>query len=131
MLFIILCIVLTAVFFGLGIWLINDHEFCSGLCIFAGLFGVITLVIMIFCAVDSVVGLNGKIAKNQQQYNSLVYQLEHNLYDNDNDLGKKELYDQIQDWNEDLAEGKALQRDIWVGAFYPNIYDEFDFIELK
>lgn len=86
---------------------------------------------MIWTAVDNLIGLNGKIAKNQQRYNSLVYQLENNLYDNDNDLGKKELYDQIQDWNEDLAEGKALQRDIWVGAFYPNIYDEFDFIELK
>ena len=24
-----------------------------------------------------------------------------------------------------------MQQDNWVGAFYPNIFDEFEFIELK
>ena len=41
------------------------------------------------------------MAKKQQRYNSLVYQLENNLYDNDNDLGKKELYNEVREWNED------------------------------
>lgn len=86
---------------------------------------------MAIIAICNNIGIEGKIASCQQRYASLTYQLENNLYDNDNDLGKKELYDQIQAWNEDLAEGKAMQYDIWVGAFYPNIYDEFDFIELE
>ena len=89
------------------------------------------LAIIGFIAICKNIGIEGKIASCQQRYESLTYQLENNLYDNDNDLGKKELYDQIQAWNEDLAEGKAMQHDVWVGAFYPNIYDEFDFIELK
>lgn len=99
-----------------------------------GMIGTIlsfTFAVMIVVAVVNNVGAEGKIASNRQRYESLTYQLENNLYDNDNDLGKKDLYDQIQAWNEDLAEGKAMQYDIWVGAFYPNIYDEFDFIELK
>lgn len=89
------------------------------------------LAIMSIIAICNNIGIEGKIASCHQRYDSLTYQLENNLYDNDNDLGKKELYDQIQAWNEDLAEGKAMQHDIWVGAFYPNIYDEFDFIELE
>ena len=65
------------------------------------------------------------------QYESLVYQYENNLYENDNDVGKKELMKEIQEWNEDLANGKTYQRDFWVGIFVPNVYDEFDFIEVE
>ena len=75
--------------------------------------------------------IKGDVEAYKQRYASLVYQLENNLYDNNNDLGKKELYNQIQRWNEDLAKYKTLQNDFWVGAFYPNIYDQFEFIELK
>lgn len=67
----------------------------------------------------------------RQRYNLLIYQFENNLYDNDNDFGKKELYDEIRDWNEELAWGKIAQRNIWIGWFYPNIYDEFEFIEME
>ena len=94
--------------------------------------GILVMVVSImgFCAIDARVGLEAKIAKNQQIYNSLVYQLENDLYDNDNDLGKKELYNQIQDWNKDLAYYKHIQNDLWNGVFYPNIYDQFNYIEL-
>lgn len=34
-------------------------------------------------------------------------------------------------WNTDLAFKKEAQRDFWVGIFYPNIYDEIDFIEME
>ena len=37
---------------------------------------------------------------------------------------------QIQDWNTDLAYRKTIQRNFWVGIYYPNVYDEFEFINL-
>ena len=55
---------------------------------------------------------------------------ENNLYDNDNDIGKKELMDEIREWNGDLAYRKAIQRNFWVGIYYPNIYDNLEFIPL-
>lgn len=96
--------------------------------------GALLITIDILCAINIAyqnVHAKGFVEACKQRYNSLVYQLENNLYDNDNDLGKKELYDQIQYWNEDLAKGKALQNDFWLGAFYPDVYDQFNFIELK
>ena len=74
---------------------------------------------------------DGFVVANEQRYESLVYQLENDVYENDNDLGKKELYDSIQEWNEDLAVGKTYERSFWWGIFYPNVYEQFDFIELK
>lgn len=102
---------------------------------FSVTFGVISwlaLFVMIAVAVcNNHIGIDANIATFEQRYESLVYQLENNLYDNDNDLGKKELYDEIRYWNEDLARRKVMQYDPWVGAFYPDIYDRFEFIELK
>lgn len=74
--------------------------------------------------------VKGDIAASQQLYDSLVYQLENNLYDNDNDIGKRELYDKVTEWNTDLARGQAMQHDFWFGIFYADIYDGFEFIEL-
>lgn len=102
---------------------------------FSVTFGVISwlaLFVMIAVAVcNNHIGIDADIAAFEQRYESLAYQLENNLYDNDNDLGKKELYDEIRYWNEDLARRKELQRDPWIGVFYPDIYDRFEFIELE
>lgn len=94
----------------------------SGLCCFV-------LFIMLIVGVFVNIGNDGYVASMEQRYKSLVYQLENDLYDNDNDFGKKELYDQIRDWNEDLAKNKKMQRDPWLGMFYPDIYDSFEFIK--
>lgn len=87
--------------------------------------------IMLFLIVGSNVSANGDVARNFQRYNMLCYQLKNNVYENDNDLGKKELYNQIQNWNEDLAYYQAVQHDFWIGIFTPDVFDQFSFIELE
>lgn len=91
----------------------------------------IAFIIISIVAIISNAGIDGQIASNEQRYESLVYQFENDIYDNDNDLGKKELYNQIQDWNEEVAKGQALQNDPLVGIFYPDIYDQFEVIEFE
>lgn len=90
--------------------------------------GSVICIIMVGTFISVSVSAPADVVANQQLYNSLTYQLEHNLYDNDNDIGKKELWNQITDWNTELAKNKQMQHNIWVGMFYPNIYDQFDFI---
>lgn len=97
-------------------------------------FTIIGAIALICCLITLGVnhlGVDGDIARYEQKYETLTYQYENNLYDNDNDLGKKELLNQIQAWNEDLAWSKVNQKDFWIGIFIPNIYDQFEFIRLE
>lgn len=72
----------------------------------------------------------GILASMQEKRAALVYQLENDIYDTDNGIGKKELYSEITEYNCEVAEGKIMQDNIWVYNLYPNIYDELELIEL-
>lgn len=92
--------------------------------------GIAVLFMLIAIGICNVC-VEPEIEANKQRYDSLVYQAEARLYENDNDVGKKDLANQIQEWNEDLARYKALQHDFWVGIFIPDTYDEFEFIPMS
>ena len=93
-----------------------------------GIFGIIASVVVLAI---NYIGIDGYIARMNTRYETLVYQYENDIYDNDNDLGKRELMVNIQNWNEDLSSRRERQRDFWIGIYIPNIYDQFEYIELK
>ena len=92
------------------------------------LFGA-SSVILGAIAVSASVGSESYLASMQEKRSALVYQLENDLYDNDNDLGKKELYSEITEYNCDVTEGKIMQENIWVYNLYADVYDELELIE--
>lgn len=100
-------------------------------CIAPFIIGGLGVGVSIFILICMYCGIDGDIAKVNARYDMLVYQYENDIYDNDNDLGKRELFKDIQNWNEDLAWYQASQDNFWIGIYIPNIYDQFEFIELK
>ena len=92
------------------------------------LFFIISAVLGVI-AISASVGSESYLASMQEKRNALVYQLENDLYDNDNDLGKKELYSEIIEYNCDVAKGKIMQDNIWVYNLYPDVYDDLELIE--
>ena len=97
--------------------------------ILTGISGI-AVVVSIAIMADRYSHADADVAKYQQRYESLTYQYENDFYNNDNDVGKYELVSQIEYWNTDLAYRKTVQRDFWLGIYYPNIYDQFEFIKL-
>lgn len=80
----------------------------------------------------------GVIATEDAQHNkyiqrreALVYQLENDMYSNDNEVGKFELYTQIKEFNEDLAYCKAMNNNIFIGCFTYNFYEKIDYIPFE
>ena len=92
------------------------------------LFFIISAVLGVI-AVSASVGSESYLASMQEKRNALVYQLENDLYDNDNDLGKKELYSEIAEYNCDVAKGKIMQDNIWVYNLYADVYDDLELIK--
>ena len=96
------------------------------------LLSITTFVLSIALGGISIVaraGADAYLASMQEKRSALVYQLENDIYDDDNDLGKKELYSEITEYNCDVAEGKIKQNNIWVYNLYCNVYDDLELIE--
>lgn len=94
-------------------------------------FGLVFLMLMTINA--GVIGITADAieAANIERYEALMYKIESGVCYDDFGLINKEIIDDIQAWNEDLACKKTLEQDKWIGAFYPNIYSDFDFIEYE
>lgn len=108
-----------------------DTEHLGFACYIIVVLAAIAILVSLVIMIDSHGNVNAKIAQNQEIYKSLTYQLENNLYDNDNDLGKKELYNEIQEWNKDVVYYQNVQDNFWFGIYYPNVFDQFETIDYE
>lgn len=126
-------LVVLSIVICLGLAVYLEKRFCdySGPFLVIAIIGFIVAIIMLIVIIVDNTNVDAYVAENQMRYEMLVYQYENDIYDNDNDLGKRELMEDIQEWNEDLAYRRKSQDDFWVGIFYPNVHDQFEFIELK
>ena len=126
-----LVVLSIVVFLGLAVYMEKRFGDYSGPFFVIVIIGFIVAIIMLIVIIVENTNVDAYVAENQMRYEMLVYQYENNIYDNDNDLGKRDLMEDIQEWNEDLAYHRKAQDDFWVGIFHPNVYDQFEFIELK
>lgn len=126
-------LVVLSIVICLGLAVYLEKRFCdySGPFLVIAIIGFIVAIIMLIVIIVENTNVDAYVAENQMRYEMLVYQYENDIYDNDNDLGKRDLMEDIQEWNEDLAYYREAQDDFWVGIFHPNVYNQFEFIELK
>lgn len=87
--------------FAISVLAIIYTDEMSGWHLLATIAVVLTLIALLIITIGLAsvyIGADASVAKWETHYESLTYQLENNLYDNDNDIGKKELMDEIRDY---------------------------------
>lgn len=89
--------------------------------------GVVILFMTVAICIGNF-GTDAKVAKYKERYDSLVYQYENEIYYDDNVV--YDLLTDICEYNEDIAYYQEIQDDFWLGVFYPNVFDQFELIEL-
>ena len=102
------------------------------------LVGSITTIVFGFCIGISLFIMCGQHMKadafvetSKETYKALCYKVESESIRDELGLLNKTIVDEIQEWNEDVVAYHELQNDFWLGIYYPNIYDQFETIELK
>lgn len=129
----VIILVVSILAITLGTWMYNNTKYDTDWLRGVGLLVMtITIICIVFSGliiIGSYAGIDAKIAQDKEIYKSLTYQLENDLYDNDNDLGKKELYKEIEEWNKNVVYGQNIQDNFWFGIYWPNVYDQFETIE--
>lgn len=91
----------------------------------------LAVAIMLLVIVSAHTGVDATIEQDREHCKALEFKVDSKSYRDEFGLLNKEVIDEIQAWNEELTYNKHIQRDFWLGIFYPNIYDEFQTIDYE
>lgn len=108
----------------------NDEIFYIGGELAMFIFGMFTLPMLIIICLNAIEAPT-KALVYQEQYKALTYKVESGACRDDFGLLSKEVIDEIQEWNTDLIYKKQMSNNIFVGIFYPNVYDGLDTIDYE
>lgn len=75
------------------------------------------------------INANVEAAQLHERYNAIVYKIESDSCRDEFGLLNKEIINEIQKWNENIAYYQAKNDNFWIGIVYPDIYDQFQTID--
>jgi hypothetical protein len=93
----------------------------------------VVIVIMSFVIAINHMATPMDIAATEAYRDTLAYEFTNDIYSDNGDdvVGKKELYNQIRDFNAQLASDHRAAKDFWVGIFVPDAYLDIEPIPLS
>ena len=134
MLYIVFILVLAG-FIALIVWGLNKYSTLGYVSTIVGLLGAIIFGIIVVFSTITVINENVYSDALYEKYTArreaLEWRLEQDYTDNDNNLGATELYEEIQEYNEDLASAKANRANPWLKVFAGEYVDRLEPMGLK
>lgn len=106
----------------------GDPEYLFKTC--GGLGMAVSIILLIAIALINMAA-PGKVASMREEYKTLKFKLESPSSRDEFGLVNKDIIEDVGSWNSMISKKKALQDDFWIGIFIPNIYDEFEIIEMN
>lgn len=133
MLTIIVFLICSVIGILLAVWFDdNGYDSYSFVVSIATIICLALFVCSVCCAINGNVTKDATIAKYEERYKVLTYQVENfnTLYGSSAANDKKELLNDVQEWNEDIAYGLKMHTNLWKNWMYPIDYTQFKFIEM-
>lgn len=134
MLYVVFILALAG-FIALAVWGFDKYSALGCISSIVGIAGTIIFGIVVVFSTITVVNENVYSDALYEKYTArreaLEWRLEQDYTDNDNNLGATELYEEIQEYNEDLAGAKANRANPWLKVFAGEYVDRLEPIELK
>lgn len=134
MLYIVFILALAG-FIALAVWSFDKYSTLGYISSIVGLLGAVIFGIVVVFSTIAVINENVYSDALYEKYTTrkatLEWRLEQDYTDNDNNLGATELYEEIQEYNEDLASAKANRANPWLKIFAGEYVDRLEPIELK
>lgn len=95
----------------------------------------VVLLVLVICATVPAFFVNqcanSSTATYRIRYETLVYQLENGAYENVVEYSRKDLMNDICDYNSHVESGRILSRNPWIGVYYPEDWDNLPLIRLE
>ena len=87
-----------------------------------------TVAIMLAVIINNNQNYDAEVAQLNETYAALQYKISTEFENDELGLIKKEIIDEIQEWNETVVYNKERSNDFWIGIFQTKAYDNFDTI---
>lgn len=134
MMIIIVLAVIAIILFVIA-FLVDDCSNCYSDAPWLLRFIAIILIIVVIC-MGIVAFLINQCATSSTttyriKYETLVYQLENGAYENVVEYSRKDLMDDIYDYNSHVERGRILSKNPWIGVYYPEDWDNLPLIRLE
>lgn len=129
MIFWIFVIIAVAGYIGYAVAYLCENDMGTIFGIIAAITTGVTAILLIPIIVNNVTAIGEKTIL-EQRYDALTYKSQTESIRDEFGIVNKDYIDEVQEWNEDIASNQRMQRDFWLGIFIPNIYDDFELIDL-
>lgn len=129
MLFWIFVIIAVAAYIGYAVADLHGNDIGTIFGIVAAITTAITVIMLVPIIMNNVTAIGEKVIY-EQRYDALTYKSQTESIRDEFGIVNKDYIDEVQEWNEGIASNQRMQRDFWVGIFVPNIYDDFELIDL-
>lgn len=128
---ILLLMMLFTIVFSVLWYTVRHHcnLFSEFICPLASVFSLVVLILSFLMVVVSYISIPANTIKLDEEYKSLSYQMENNIYENE--VSKKMLIDQIKEWNSDLRQYTYYHNSFWTNVFFPVDYNGYEYIEIE
>ena len=95
------------------------------------IFSAFAVIVMLFFIIVSHSNVEARLEREREIYDALTYKMESTTCRDEFGFLSKEVIDEVQEWNKDVRYYQTAQDDLWIGIFYPNVFDEFETIDYE